>query len=112
MKNFLLSLLLLAAVLAFVLIDSHFVRSEIAAMESLLTRPGGGAAVSERLQKDELLLSLSANHLLWEQALQSALDLSVLEATPSPEADAARAKLRLALSELESGEKCTISGLL
>lgn len=113
MKNFLLALFLLAAVLTLSLVNAHYVRAEISAMQSLLSASDGGKAVYDRLCEDEFLLSLSSNHLLIEQAMQCAIDLSCLEKSPgsTAEAEAARSKLRLALSEIENGEKCNFSGL-
>ena len=114
MKNFLLALFLLAAVLVFSLVHAGRVTAELSETEALLSQPNGGNAVYERLLHGETLLTLSANHLLWETAVQASLDLSACEtADPdSPETLASRKKLLHALRELAAGEKCAFSVLL
>lgn len=113
MKNLIIALLLLAAVVTGVCKNASFVLEETSRMEELLSEPGGGDRVLEKLKENEFLLSLSSNHVLLEQAMQYAADLAAFEADPAliAEAKAAKEKLLLVISEIRGGEKITFSGI-
>ena len=113
MKNVVLAVLLLCLVLAGAGVNAHFVRQETGKMLTLASADGKAEELRALLEKDELLLSLSCNHLLWEQAEQLAIELCALEALPEPDPaePSVREKLILSISEIGSGEKFSFSGI-
>lgn len=111
MKNFVIALILLLLTAALVLVNARLVRREVDGLKELLREDGNEKGKARKLcailEEKEFFFSLSSNHLIWEQAVQLAGELSVYEDDPEKEKEtkALRKQLALILSELEDGEK-------